>query len=142
MKNKKQKFQEKIIISKDNEDNSKEKTTNLLQKIPLISIISSKIDEVPLLRAVTPYALFCIDEKIKIIQDIPSVIKTGDEFTVTFKIHQSGITGFSRLQQYLPKGFSAIEMQSNGADFLFEDQSVKFIWEKLPSENDFTVSYK
>ena len=65
MKNKKQKFQEKIIISEDNEDNSKEKTTNLLQKIPLISIISSKIDEVPLLRAVTPYALFCIDEKIE-----------------------------------------------------------------------------
>ena len=85
---------------------------------------------------------FFNEEKIKIDQSAPSVIKSGTDFTITFKIHKTTIAGFARLQQYLPEGFSAEEIQSKGADFIFEDQSVKLIWDKLPVENDFIVSYK
>ena len=81
-------------------------------------------------------------DKIKINQNFPSGIKAGDEFTVTLNINKSAIKGFARLQQDLPKGFTAFEIESKGADFIFENQRINFIWVNLPEENDFTISYK
>lgn len=82
------------------------------------------------------------EEKIIINQNFPSAIKAGDEFTVTLNIHKSAITGFARLQQDLPAGFTAEEIESKGADFIFDDHHIKLIWLKIPVESDFTVSYK
>ncbi len=81
-------------------------------------------------------------DKIKINQSFPSGIKAGDEFTVTLNIQKSAIKGFARLQQDLPKGFTAFEIESKGADFIFENQRINFIWVNLPIENDFTIAYK
>ncbi len=82
------------------------------------------------------------EEKVIINQNFPVAIKPGDEFIVTVKIHKSTITGFARFQHDLPAGFIAVEINNSGADFLFEDQHAKFIWVRLPVENDFTISYK
>ena len=82
------------------------------------------------------------EEKIVINQNFPAAIMPGDEFIVTVKIHKSAINGFARFQHDLPAGFTAVEMENSGADFLFEDQHVKFIWVKLPVENDFSITYK
>ena len=82
------------------------------------------------------------EDKIKINQNFPSGIKAGDEFTVSLNIEKSTIKGFARLQQDLPDGFIAEEIESKGADFIFEDHRIKFIWVNLPVDSDFTVSYK
>lgn len=82
------------------------------------------------------------EEKVQITQDCPGDVKPGDEFTVSLTIHKGKIEGFARLQQYLPEGFIAREGESKGADFIFEENSVKFNWLKLPKESDFTISYK
>lgn len=81
-------------------------------------------------------------EKINIIQNFPAVIKAGDDFIVSLKIQKSTINGFARLQQDLPAGFIAEEIENGGADFIFEDQKIKFIWVKFPNENDFIITYK
>lgn len=82
------------------------------------------------------------EEKVIINQNFPEVIKPGEEFIVTVKIHKSAINGFARFQHDLPAGFTAEVIENNGADFLFEDQHAKFIWVRLPVENDFSISYK
>jgi hypothetical protein len=82
------------------------------------------------------------EDNVSISQEIPTVATAGGEFTVTLKIHKPTITGVARLQQDLPEGFTAEEYNSSAADFLFEDNSVKFIWTTLPKEKDFTISYK
>ena len=51
------------------------------------------------------------------------------------------VSGFAKLQQILPNGFSAEAGESANATFSFKDQKVKFLWMALPND-DFTVSYK
>jgi hypothetical protein len=51
------------------------------------------------------------------------------------------VSGFAKLQQILPNGFSAEAGESANATFSFKDQKVKFLWMALPNE-DFSVSYK
>lgn len=82
------------------------------------------------------------EEKLKVTANYPAVIKPGEEFTVTLNVHKSKISGTARLQQYLPNGFTAFEIESHGADFIFEEQNVKFLWSTVPQDEDFTISYK
>ncbi len=85
---------------------------------------------------------FISDNQITIKQQIPAIAHSGDEFTVNVKIHKGDATGAGRLQYELPDGYTAFEMSGKGADFIFEDHSVKFIWTKLPEEKDFEINYK
>jgi hypothetical protein len=64
------------------------------------------------------------------------------EFTVTLIVNKNNLTGFARLQQYLPAGCTAEAIETNEGDFLFEENNAKFIWVELPQEPSFTVSYK
>ena len=81
-------------------------------------------------------------EPVKVIQEVPKQVPTDSSFLVTLKIHGSGITGFARLQQYLPAGFTAEAMETGNADFIFDANSVRFIWTKFPDKEEVTVSYK
>lgn len=81
------------------------------------------------------------EEKVKAVIICPLAATPGAEFTVTVNIHSNGISGFARLQQDLPKGFTAIEKFSHGADFEFENNSLKFNWSQVPADTDFSVSY-
>ncbi len=81
-------------------------------------------------------------EPVKVIQEVPKQVPTDSSFLVTLKIHASGITGFARLQQYLPVGFTAEVMETGNADFIFDANSVRFIWTKFPDKEEVTVSYK
>lgn len=81
-------------------------------------------------------------EPVKVVQEVPKQVPNDSSFLVTLKIHTSGITGFARLQQYLPVGFTAEAMETSNADFIFDDNSVRFIWTKFPDKDEVTVSYK
>ncbi len=87
------------------------------------------------------YQLFFSDG-VTISKNIPSSAKPESEFTVELTIHKGSIGGFAKLQQDLPEGFLATQDENNGASFTFSNHSVKFIWMSLPSDNDFTITYK
>lgn len=82
------------------------------------------------------------DSKIFVEQTFPSEVKPGTEFTVTLTVHKGNQTGFARLQQFLPKGFTAEAVETRKAQFINDEESAKFIWISLPAEEDFSVSYK
>ncbi|MCB0431091.1 MAG: hypothetical protein H6585_10950 [Flavobacteriales bacterium] len=69
-------------------------------------------------------------------------IQPGSEFTVTVEISKSQVAGYAKLQETLPKGYSASQIETQGAIFSFVDQDVKFLWMNLPDQDHFTVSYK
>jgi hypothetical protein len=73
---------------------------------------------------------------------MPEKIKPGDEFTVELTIEKGNISGFAKLQNELPEGFTASAIESKSASFTFIDQKVKYIWMSLPTESDFKISYK
>lgn len=87
------------------------------------------------------YQLFFADV-VTITQSAPSTVKAGTEFIVEVTVKKGAVKGFSKLQLDLPEGFTAVEDKSNGANFNFVNQSVKFVWITLPAEAEFKVSYK
>ncbi len=82
------------------------------------------------------------DSMIYVEQAFPTEVKPGSEFTVTLTVHKGSQGGFARLQQYLPKGFKAEAVETKKAQFINDEESAKFIWISLPTEDVFTVSYK
>lgn len=71
---------------------------------------------------------------------VPSNVN-GD-FVVELLINKGNLTGFAKLLETLPAGFTAVSGESKGASFTFSDQKVKFVWVSMPTEPEFKVSYK
>ena len=72
----------------------------------------------------------------------PTEVTAGTEFEVTVNINKGDLESFSRLQQNLPAGLTATSYRSSNADFSFEEKRVRFIWLRLPHEQDFQIVYK
>ncbi len=91
--------------------------------------------------ALMMYQLFFADG-ITVTQKAPASAKPDTEFTIELTVKKGSTTGFAKLQQELPNGFTAVEDKNNGASFTFNNQVVKFIWMSLPNDQEFKVSYK
>jgi hypothetical protein len=49
---------------------------------------------------------------------------------------------FARIQETIPIGYTATNIESKDGIFNFKDNAVKFLWMSLPVENQFQVSYR
>lgn len=81
------------------------------------------------------------EQKVKAVMRLPDAVKPGSSFTVKIEITKGSISGLGRFQQYLPKGMTATATKNDGADFTFENQTVKFIWVSLPQKESVTIQY-
>ncbi len=80
--------------------------------------------------------------QVSVTTKIPPTVKPGGEFNVELNISKGDVTGFAKLQQDLPTGFTAMPGESANSTFSFKDRKVKFLWMALPSTTDIKVSYK
>jgi len=73
-----------------------------------------------------------------------SVEQDGDDFIVTIDIDKgSGNGGFARVKEVIPAGFTATEIDSEGAVFKNVDNYVKFLWTSLPRDKEsVTLKYR
>lgn len=85
---------------------------------------------------------FFFAEGITVTQKIPASTKPETEFVVELTINKGSTSGFAKLQQDLPEGFTAVQEDNNGASFTFSNQSIKLIWMSLPADKEFKVKYK
>ncbi|MGM0531380.1 MAG: hypothetical protein ACQER7_08510 [Bacteroidota bacterium] len=72
----------------------------------------------------------------------PDEIKAGEEATIQIDLKKSDVRSFARFQQKLPGGLEPEVVEDGNAEFRFEDQTLKFIWLKLPQQEEITLSYK
>ena len=73
----------------------------------------------------------------------PQEVDAGNVYNVEVTLETGEISRFARFQQELPYGLQARRIETANADFVFEDQKIKFIWLKLPEEqNTLTISYE
>lgn len=79
--------------------------------------------------------------EISIKQQMPTVVSAGSEFDVTFVINKDNLQSFARLQQTLPKGFTA--KLKNGKDYhaFLNGNKAKYVWVSLPNSKEFKVTY-
>ena len=87
-------------------------------------------------------AMLMSQDPVTVKMSVPSVVGAGQEFRVSITIDKGELEEFSRLQQELPAGLQAIQENSGSADYSFDNQRVRFIWLKLPSENPILLTYK
>ena len=73
--------------------------------------------------------------------ELPERVRAGQQFKVSVNISKSGISGFAKLEQLIPSGFSVVEKDLAGSSYRFKDGKVKYIWMALPGADSFTVSY-
>jgi hypothetical protein len=87
-------------------------------------------------------AMLLAQDPVSVKMTVPSVVGAGQEFRVSITIDKGNLEEFSRLQQELPAGLTAVQENSGSADYSFDNQRVRFIWLKLPSENPLLLGYK
>lgn len=95
---------------------------------------------IKLLVAVVLKVLFQGDVSIAL--NAPNEVVAGTEFEVEISISKTDLASFSRLQQNLPAGLTASSENTSNADFTFKDKKARFIWLRMPDQDQFTVSYK
>lgn len=69
-------------------------------------------------------------------------VEAGNEITVEVTLNKLDFESFARFQQEIPAGLTPVPVHTANADFSFKDQKVKFIWLKLPAQEEITVTYK
>jgi hypothetical protein len=75
-------------------------------------------------------------------RQLPENILSNNDFFVEITIQKGNLSGFAKLVENLPAGFTAQEVQSGGALFSFEDQKLSYIWSSLPTQSEIKISYK
>ncbi len=71
-----------------------------------------------------------------------SNLASNREIIVTISVEKGSTAGFAKLQETLPVGFTATNIEASQGVFSFVDQKAKFLWMSLPSEATIKVSYK
>lgn len=72
-----------------------------------------------------------------------SVQDNGDNtYTVTLNIEKQGITGFAKIEEFLPANAEASAGDTKLAVFSQVDEKTKFVWMSVPDPNTFTVTYQ
>lgn len=79
---------------------------------------------------------------VTVSQSVPETIQSGQEVVVEIKVNKSDASGFAKVQQDLPAGFTVEPIETKGATFSFKENRIKYIWMALPTEEEFVISYK
>ncbi len=102
-------------------------------------------------KLLAPLALFVfLSTQITAAESIVRIAQTlsqskayaGGTFLVKIKIERRSLDSFFQIEQELPKGMTAIGVESQGATFSCKDGKVKYNWLRLPAQEEIQVIYK
>lgn len=65
-----------------------------------------------------------------------------NQWRVTVTINKEELTGFAKIEENLPEGYTAIDFKSSGAVFNSMNEVIKYVWYDIPESNIVTISYK
>lgn len=75
--------------------------------------------------------------------ELPDEITSYSEFDFTFTIDRGEVGGMAELMQILPIGFEVLDSTVNtNPDFNFRNYTVNMVWDQLPQDSVFTISYR
>ncbi len=74
--------------------------------------------------------------------EAPEQVTAGTEFEVEIIVNKGDLESFSRFQQIIPAGLTAVSGESSNADFTFDDKRIRMIWLRLPRQEEFRFKYK
>ncbi len=80
--------------------------------------------------------------RVVCLRQVPVWMQEDNMFLVTLLVNKEAIQKFAKIEENVPEGYTAANIDSKGGIFTFKDQQAKFIWMDLPAEPYFTVTYK
>lgn len=97
---------------------------------------------ITLLNLLVILALQIFPGNVSVKLNVPSEVQAGEAFDVTVTLNKGDLEGFSRFQQTIPAGLTALQGSSSNADFSFTDKRVRLIWLRIPETKEITVTYR
>lgn len=88
------------------------------------------------------FNLVSAQDQVTVRMSVPAQVQAGQEFMVSIAVDKGNLEEFSRFQQELPAGLTAVQENSGAADYSFDNQRVRFIWLKLPAEPSINLTYR
>jgi hypothetical protein len=79
------------------------------------------------------------DGEIKVTNNFPATLNAGVEIPVEIRITKVNLAGFGRLQLEVPEGFTIKNTIESDYEFSFEENTAKWIWASLPTENEIVI---
>lgn len=80
--------------------------------------------------------------KVRCIRETPTYISDGGDYIIRILVNRGEAQKFAKIEEILPKGYTAEPVDTKEAIFSCEDGVVKFLWMTLPTDELFTVSYR
>ncbi len=88
------------------------------------------------------FAFSFLEDGVIIEDNTPARLAPGESRMVEISVNKGDVSGFAKLQLEIPAGLKAEAGDTHTASFTFADGKAKFIWNSLPDDQIFTVSYK
>ena len=88
------------------------------------------------------FAFSFLEDGVIIEDNTPTRLAPGESRMVEISVNKGDVSGFAKLQLEIPAGLKAEAGDTHSASFTFAEGKAKFIWNALPAEQIFTVSYK
>ncbi|HRW63443.1 MAG TPA: hypothetical protein P5132_08140 [Bacteroidales bacterium] len=130
----------------DNERKHVKVTTRKVAIIPSSTIDPNLIVDIadfkPLVSPVQQPGVLGVDQ-VKCIRQKPYLAAAGSkEYIVNVLVNKGNKEKFAKIQETVPDGYQAVNIENKDAIFTFKDQTVKLLWMNLPADPYFVVSYK
>jgi hypothetical protein len=81
-------------------------------------------------------------QDVACIRQTPKISKNSDEIIINLLVNKANREKFAKIEEIIPNGYIAENVNSQSGIFIFKNQTVKFLWMNLPPEDYFVVSYK
>jgi hypothetical protein len=77
------------------------------------------------------------------ISAIRSVIEsaTKGEYKVVHTLNKSDLSGFGKIEDFIPEGYAAANDKGAGSSCTFNNNKVRYVWVALPKDKNIEVSY-
>lgn len=69
-------------------------------------------------------------------------VESGQGYIINLLVNKEAKQKFAKIEETIPAGYEAVNIDPKEAIFTFKNGKVKFLWMNLPSQPYFTVSYK
>lgn len=80
--------------------------------------------------------------QVACVRQKPAWSDVNKEFMVNILVNKESLKKFAKIEEVVPAGFTAVNVDSKEGIFTFKDNKAKFLWMNLPADPYFTVSYK
>lgn len=89
-----------------------------------------------------PQLMEASGNQIACVRQKPEWNEAKKEYIVTLLVNKESLKKFAKIEESVPAGFTAVNVDSKEGIFTFKDGKAKFLWMNLPADPYFTVSYK